>query len=112
MVVPFNIPTSGANPSTNSIFNLNVTRNPVNGAFVDPNASRSGAAYQLGTLQRITTLDRLYGFKNEDVSIIKNTPLREHTDLQLKFEFLNAFYRHRVPSLNPIDTLFGVPPTR
>ena len=58
-------------------------------------------------------IDRLYGFKNEDISIIKNTPLADHADLQLKFELLNAFNRHQfgVPSLNPTDTLFGVPTT-
>ncbi len=112
-VVPFNIPASGANPNTNSIFNLNVARDPVNGAFVDPNASRNGGAYQLGTLRRVVPDYRLNGFKNEDVSIIKNTPLAEHVDLQLKFELLNAFNRHQfgVPSVSPTDTLFGVPTT-
>lgn len=110
-VVPFNIPASGANPNTNSIFNLTVTRDPVNGAFVDPNAARNGGAWQLGTLRRVVPDYRLNGFKNEDISIIKNTPLAEHTDLQLKLELLNAFNRHQfgVPSTAPNDTLFGVP---
>ena len=110
-VVPFNIPGSGANPNINSLFNLTVTRDPVNGAFMDPNASRNGGAYQFGTLPRVESQLRLNGFKNEDISVIKNTPLAEHVDLQLKFEMLNAFNRHQfgVPSLTPTDTLFGVP---
>ena len=112
-VVPFNIPSSGADPNRNTLFNLNVARDPLNGAFVDPNATRNGGAYQLGTLSRVETSLRLNGFENEDVSIIKNTPITEHTDLQLKFELLNAFNRHQfgVPSLSPTDTLFGVPTT-
>ncbi len=112
-VVPFNIPASGANPDTNSIFNLNVARDPVNGAFADPNASRNGGAYQLGTLRRVVPDYRLNGFKNEDLSVIKNTPLAEHVDLQLKLELLNALNRHQfgVPSVAPTDTLFGVPTT-
>lgn len=110
-VVPFNIPASGANPNTNSLFNLNTTRDPVNGAFVDPNANRNGGAYQLGTMRRVETELRANGFKNEDISIIKTTPITEHSDLQLKLEMLNAFNRHQfgVPSLAPTDTLFGVP---
>lgn len=38
-------------------------------------------------------------------------PLTEHTDLQLKFELLDALNRHRfgVPLPDPTDTLLGVP---
>jgi len=56
---------------------------------------------------------RMNGFKNEDISIIKNTPMTEKVELQLKFEMLNAFNRHAfgVPSVNPTDNLFGVPTT-
>ena len=110
-VNPFNVPAAGANPNTNSLFNLNVTRDAQNGAFVDPNASRNGGSYQFGNISRVETALRLNGFKNEDFSLIKNTPIREGVDLQLKFEMLNATNRHAwgVPSLTPTDTLFGVP---
>lgn len=110
-VNPFSVTSKGADPNVNSLFNLNVARDAVNGAFVDPNAARNGGAYQLGTLPRVESELRLNGFKNEDVSLIKNTPVSEHIDLQLKFEMLNVFNRHAfgVPSLSPTDTLFGVP---
>lgn len=113
VVNPFSVSSRGADPNSNSLFNLNVTRDPVNGAFIDPNASRNGGAYQLGTLRRVETELRLNGFKNEDFSIIKNTPITEKLDLQLKFEMLNAFNRHAfgLPSTTPTDTLFGVPTT-
>ena len=41
-VNPFIVASSGANPNLNSLFNLNTTRDPVNGAFVDPNGARNG----------------------------------------------------------------------
>jgi len=112
-VNPFIVSSSGADPNVNSLFNLNVNRDPVNGAFVDPNASRGGGAYQLGNIARVTSAIRLNGFKNEDLSIIKNTHLTEKMELQLKYEMLNAFNRHAfgVPSLTPTDNLFGVPTT-
>jgi hypothetical protein len=112
-VNPFIVSSSGADPNVNSLFNLNVNRDPVNGAFVDPNASRSGGAYQLGNIARVTSAIRLNGFKNEDLSIIKNTHLTEKMELQLKYEMLNAFNRHAfgVPSVTPTDNLFGVPTT-
>ncbi len=81
------------------------------GAFVDPNAARNSGAYRLGTISRVETALRLQGYKNEDVTVIKNTPVGEKMDLQLKFEVLNAFNRHQfgLPSVNPTDNLFGVP---
>jgi hypothetical protein len=110
-VNPFIVTSKGADPTTNSLFNQTVTKDVTNGAFIDPNASRNGGAYQLGTIPRVETALRLDGYKNEDISIIKNTPLGEKLDLQLKFEMLNAFNRHQfgLPSVNPTDNLFGVP---
>ena len=112
-VNPFVVTSKGADPAVNSLFNLNVTRDATNGAFLDPNASRNGGAYQLGSIARVTSAFRMNGFKNEDISIIKNTRINEKMDLQLKFEMLNAFNRHAfgVPSVTPTDNLFGVPTT-
>ena len=80
---------------------------------MDPNATRNGGTYQLGTIARVTSAFRMNGYKNEDFSIIKNTPLTEKVTFQLKFELLNALNRHAfgVPSVNPTDNLFGVPTT-
>jgi len=110
-VNPFNVPSSGANPATNSIFNLTTTRDATNGAFVDPNAARNGGAYRLGTMPRVESIYRINPYYNEDISVIKDVPVHESMGVQLKFEFLNAFNRHAfsLPDVNPSDTLFGVP---
>src|SRR6187402_263511 len=112
-VNPFIVTSKGADSSVNSLFNQTVTKDPVNGAFIDPNAARSGGAYQLGNISRVETALRLQGYMNEDISIIKNTPISDRLDFQLKFEMLNAFNRHQfgLPSVNPTDNLFGVPTT-
>jgi hypothetical protein len=55
----FSEASTGANPAVNTLFNLNVTRDATNGAFVDPNASRNGGSYQLETLSRMQTDLRL-----------------------------------------------------
>lgn len=108
---PFNVPTAGANPAINSIFNLTTTRDPVNGAFVDPNAARGSGAYQFGNLPRVESVYRINPYYNEDFSIIKDFPVHESMGLQLKLELLNAFNRHAfaLPDVTPSDTLFGVP---
>jgi hypothetical protein len=110
-VNPFIVTSKGADPSVNSIFNLNTTRDAVNGAFVDPNGARNGGAYQFGTLPRVESIMRISGFKNEDISIIKDMPFTERMGLQLKLEMLNAFNRHAfaLPDVTPTDNLFGVP---
>jgi hypothetical protein len=110
-VNPFNVPTAGANPAINSIFNLTTTRDSVNGAFVDPNAARGGGAYQFGNLPRVESVYRINPYYNEDFSIIKDFPVHESIGLQLKLELLNAFNRHAfaLPDVTPSDTLFGVP---
>ncbi len=110
-VNPFLVPSSGANPSVNSLFNLTTTRDSLNGAFVDPNGARNGGAYQFGTLPRVESALRLNPYHNEDISVIKETPIRETLRLQLKLELLNAFNRHAwaLPDVTPTDTLFGVP---
>jgi hypothetical protein len=110
-VNPFLVPSSGANPNVNSLFNLTTTRDSANGAFVDPNGARNGGAYQFGTLPRVESGLRLNPYYNEDISVIKETPIRETLRLQLKLELLNAFNRHAwaLPDVTPTDTLFGVP---
>jgi hypothetical protein len=112
-VNPFIVTSSGANPAVNSLFNLNTTRDTVNGAFLDPNGARNGGAYQLGTMPRVESVLRLNPYYNEDISIIKETPIRENVGLQLKLELLNAFNRHafNLPDVTPTDSLFGVPTT-
>jgi hypothetical protein len=110
-VNPFLVPSSGANPAVNSLFNLNTTRDAVNGAFADPNGTRNGGAYQFGTLPRVESALRLSPYYNEDISVIKDTPIREGIAFQVKLELLNAFNRHAfaLPDVTPTDTLFGVP---
>ena len=110
-VNPFQVTSTGADPNVNTLFNLTTTRDAVNGAFIDPNGSRNGGAYQLGTLPRVEGFLRLNRFNNEDISIIKNTQLHEGVQLQLKLEMLNAFNRHAfsLPDVTPTDNLFGVP---
>ena len=109
-VNPFLV-TGGANPAVNSIFNLTTTRDPANGTFIDPNAARNGGAYQFGTLPRVESAMRINGFRDEDISLIKDVPLNERMGFQLKLEMLNAFNRHAfaLPDVTPTDNLFGVP---
>lgn len=108
---PFIVTSKGADPNVNTMFNLNTTRDPVHGAFVDPNGARNGGAYQLGTMSRVESALRLNPYYNEDISVIKNTPISERVDFQLKLELLNAFNRHAFasPDITPTDNLFGVP---
>ncbi len=110
-VNPFIVATSGADPNLNSLFNLNTTRDPVNGAFVDPNGARNGGAYQFGTLPRVESAIRLNPYFNEDISVIKETLIKERLRFQFKVEMLNAFNRHAwsLPDVVPTDNLFGVP---
>jgi hypothetical protein len=110
-VNPFAVGSTGADPGVNSIFNLTTTRDPSNGAFVDPNGARNGGAYQFGNLPRVESAMRLNGFYNEDISIIRDMPLNERIGIQLKLEMLNAFNRHAfaLPDVTPTDNLFGVP---
>lgn len=108
---PFIVASTGADPNVNSIFNLNTTRDPINGAFVDPNGARNGGAYQFGTLPRVEGALRLNPYYNEDISVIKDVPIKESVHFQLKLEMLNAFNRHAfaLPDVTPTDNLFGVP---
>ncbi|MGI8772688.1 MAG: carboxypeptidase regulatory-like domain-containing protein [Acidobacteriaceae bacterium] len=93
-------------PSQNSYFNTN--------AFIDPNsvATRGTGAWNFGNIPRVTGEVRTQPYFNEDISVLKSTPIKEGVDFVLKGEFLNAFNRHQfaIPGdLNPADGNFGVP---
>ena len=103
-----------ADPSTNSLFNLDTQRQPNGGAFFDQNAVANRGqygAFGLGDMPRVTGEVRTPAYYNEDFSILKNTPIYENIVFQLKFELLNAFNRHTfsIPDSGPNDNLFGVP---
>ena len=50
-------------------------------------------------------------YYSEDISVIKDVPIKAQVHFQLKLEMLNAFNRHAfaLPDVVPTDTLFGVP---
>jgi len=103
-----------ADPSTNTLFNLDTIRQPNGGAFLDQNAVANRGefgAFELGNMPRVTGEVRTPAYYNEDFSILKNTPIHENIVFQLKFELLNAFNRHtfNIPDSAPNDNLFGVP---
>lgn len=115
----------GTNPNTNSFFNGSDTNNTVaykqNGAptaFHDQVAEinrlnsqpGSNLPYKLGNVPRVTGI-RMPAWKNEDFSLIKNTPIYHNVTFELKFDILNAFNRHLfgTPDTNPADYLYGVP---
>jgi hypothetical protein len=100
--------------TNNSLFNTTIDRDPANGAFIDLNlpAHRRAGAYVFGNVPRVTGEVRTPLYLNEDVSLLKTTPITEGLSFVLKFEFLNATNRHAwsiPPDLNPSDNAFGVP---
>ena len=100
--------------TNNSIFNTTIDRDPANGAFIDLNEPRyrGAGAYGFGNVPRVTGEVRTPLYLNEDVSLLKTTPITEALSFVLKFEFLNATNRHAwsiPPDLNPNDNAFGVP---
>lgn len=50
-------------------------------------------------------------YDDEDISIMKTTPVREGITVVFKAEALNMFNRHmfNVPDTNPTDSSFGIP---
>jgi hypothetical protein len=62
-------------------------------------------------MPRVEGATRLNPYYNEDISIIKETPIKEYIRFQIKVELLNAFNRHAwaLPDVTPTDNLFGVP---
>jgi hypothetical protein len=50
-------------------------------------------------------------YDDEDISVMKTTPVREGVNVVIKAEALNVFNRHmfNVPDTNPTDSSFGIP---
>ena len=117
-VDPFNIPTYGADPQINSVFNLPLDRaqainEPGNAGFIDQNLERyrNGGAFSFGNVPRVEGEYRMNNYLHEDFSLIKNTPIKGNLVFQIELEALNAFNRHvfSLPDVNPNDQTFGIP---
>lgn len=115
---PFFIPSYGADPAINSMFNLPTDRaeainEPNNAAFIDNNLPRyrNGGPFTFGNMPRVEGEFRMPAYLHEDFSLIKTFPIRESMTLQLKVEALNAFNRHAfaLPGLSPNGETFGIP---
>lgn len=123
-IQPFNT-SQGSDPRTNSFFNGSDTNgagayasHSVPVAFHDQVAAVNNLnsqpgnnfPYTLGNTPRVTGI-RMPAWMDEDFSLIKDTPIKENLNFELKFEFLNAFNRHLFgsPDVNPADYTFGIP---
>ncbi|HEY6448068.1 MAG TPA: carboxypeptidase-like regulatory domain-containing protein [Acidobacteriaceae bacterium] len=115
---PFNT-ANGTDPGVNSLFEGAVdnpapayTSGAAQPAFVDQNLEkyRNGGPFKLGDTPRVTNI-RMPAWMNEDFSVLKEVPLHETLNFEMKFEFLNAFNRHLygTPDTNPGDFTFGIP---
>lgn len=82
-------------------------------AFVDPNSTavRGTGAYTFGDMTRVTGEVRLQHYDDEDLTVMKTTPIREGVTVVVKAEALNMFNRHMfaMPDTNPTDSSFGIP---
>ncbi len=102
--------------ASNGIFHANNPGgpSPVNcAAFEDPSAASlaTGGGYVFGNLPTAVSWWRSPGFKNEDMSLIKQTTVHERQSILLKFDVQNIFNRHTFGGIdgNPGDAFFGVP---
>ncbi|MBB5059837.1 hypothetical protein HDF16_004566 [Granulicella aggregans] len=68
-------------------------------------------AFELGNVARVTGEVRNYLYINEDLALLKETPIKEGVSFIFKIEMLNAFNRHVFgnPDAQPYDQYFGVP---
>lgn len=83
-------------------------------AFVDNNRYFRGSydPFTLGAgIPRVTQAISSPIWKSEDFSLIKNIPIKEQINFQLKIEALDAFNRHNfsIPDTTPTDGEFGIP---
>lgn len=92
-------------PGENTFFNP--------AAFIDPNSAavRGTGTYTFGNVPRVTGEVRSQHYDDEDISVMKTTPIGEGVTFIFKAEALNAFNRHifTVPDTNPTDSSFGIP---
>ncbi len=105
--------------NVNSYFSPTIDNDLVNGAFIDQNQPVHGAIpgrgtgpWSFGDVPRVTGEVRTQKYLNEDISLLKTTPIKEGVDFVLKGEFINALNRHQfaIPNdLNPSDQNFGIP---
>jgi hypothetical protein len=101
---------------TNGIWSSAVpgSPSPVNcSAFIDQSGASlaTGGGYVFGTLPTAVSWWRSPGYKNEDVSLIKKTEIREGQSILLKFDIQNVLNRHTLGGIDgyPGDQFFGVP---
>jgi hypothetical protein len=82
-------------------------------AFIDPNSTavRGTGAYTFGNMPRVTAEVRSQHYDQEDISLMKTTPIREGVTFVFKAEATNLLNRHvfATPDTNPTDSSFGLP---
>jgi hypothetical protein len=82
-------------------------------AFIDPNSTavRGTGAYAFGNIARVTGEVRSQPYDQEDISLMKTTPIREGVTFVFKAEATNLLNRHvfATPDTNPTDSSFGLP---
>jgi hypothetical protein len=106
---------SGCTETANGVFTPHSATSPTSvncAAFLDPSAVvSSGGGYEFGNIPPVVSWWRSPGYKNEDFSIIKRTPIAESKYILFKFDIPNAFNRHVFGAIdgNPGDQFFGVP---
>ena len=106
---------SGCTETATGVFTPHSATSPTTvncAAFLDPSAQVSnGGGYEFGNIPPVVSWWRSPGYKNEDFSIIKRTPIAESKAILFKFDIPNAFNRHVFGAIdgNPGDQFFGVP---
>ena len=117
---PLNIVKGLADPNLNSLWNGAVLgaqsgANQTQPAFFDQNNAtyRGSGAYIFGNSPRVSAVDRLNPYYDEDFSLMKTVPIHEAISFLLKVESFNTFNRHAwaLPDETVNDPLFGVPTT-
>jgi len=105
-------PVSGTKDINQAAF---IDKNDINTGFrpVSPGCNNcSYAPFTLGTgIDRVTSIVTSPRFMTEDFSLIKNIPIHEALNFQLKIEAIDAFNRHNfgIPNTDPRNSTFGIP---